>query len=337
MAPSLKSINTNWVYGIVMVYLALAFGWWMILLFRNNQTERHLKKENLELLKQLSTNTKNIEGALSQEIIEANYKTNIYQIYGEGIVFILALGFGLFLISRADRRELDYRSQQKNFLLSITHELKSPLASTKLVLETIKKRNLSKEQTNELIGSALAETDRLGTLVNDMLLAARMEEVYDPVYERINVKNLFNNVMTSIKLKYPQIKWEISEELLEEYIIVDKSGLTSIIINLIENAAKYSNKDSLVRVIYKVFKNKLIIKVADQGIGIPDDEKNKIFDRFYRVGDEKVRKSKGTGIGLYLVKNLVGIYNGSIKVHDNRPKGTIFDVVLPINLPENSN
>jgi signal transduction histidine kinase len=87
-------------------------------------------------------------------------------------------------------------------------------------------------------------------------------------------------------------------------------------------------------VIYKLYNDKILIKVADNGIGIPTPERKKVFERFYRVGTESVRKSKGTGLGLYLVKKLVDTYGGSISIHDNQPKGTIFDVSLPINLPE---
>jgi len=324
-----KSLDTKWIYGLVMVYLSLAFGWWAYMLMLNNDRELQYRLDIFER-DNIYVDTSSPE----YQTILSDYKANYWQIIGEGLVFVITLFFGLYLISRSYKRELEYRAQQKNFLLSITHELRSPLASNKLVLETIKKRELTRTQQLDLVDGALFETERLNTLVSDMLLAVRMEEVYDPVYERTDIEVLFENAIQMMRFKFPNIEWRVSAELKEKIVIVDRTGLMSIFINLLENAAKYSNSKGLVRVIYKEYKDKILIKVADNGIGIPELERKKVFERFYRVGNEAVRKSKGTGLGLYLVKKLIDTYGGSIVIHDNQPKGTIFDVSLPINLPE---
>lgn len=317
-----------------MLYLTLAFGWWAYMLMQSNNADLKNNLLQLSQRKEIPLESDTLKSDPEYIMYLDEYNGNYWQIISEGVVFVLTLFFGLFLLSRSYRRELAYRSQQKNFLLSITHELRSPLASNKLVLETIKKRELPREQQLDLVDGALLETERLNTLVSDMLLAVRMEEVYDPVYERTDIRDLFENVIKVMRFKYPNIEWKISSELNEKDGIVDKTGLTSIFVNLLENAAKYSNREGLVRVIYKLYNDKILIKVADNGIGIPTPERKKVFERFYRVGNESVRKSKGTGLGLYLVKKLVDTYGGSISIHDNQPKGTIFDVSLPINLPE---
>ena len=329
-----KSINTKWIYGIVMVYLTLAFGWWAYMLLQSNKADLKNNLRELSLRKEIPLKSNTIKADPEYLLYIEEYNGNYWQIVSEGLVFVLTLFFGLFLLSRSYRRELEYRTQQKNFLLSITHELRSPLASNKLVLETIKKRDLPRKQQLDLVDGALMETERLNTLVSDMLLAVRMEEVYDPVFERTDILVLFENVIRVMRFKYPKIEWKVSSELIEKEAIVDKTGLISIFVNLLENAAKYSNREGLVRVIYKEYNDKILIKVADNGIGIPTLERKKVFQRFYRVGNEAVRKSKGTGLGLYLVKKLVDTYGGSISIHDNKPKGTIFDVSLPINLPD---
>jgi len=326
--------STKWIYSIVMVYLTAAFGWWALLLMQNNDRELQVQTLLLSQEKGLATDDPDLISSDEYQLILDEHTGNVWQIIGEGLVFLITLFLGLFLLSRSYRRVLDYRSQQKNFLLSITHELRSPLASTKLMLETFRRRELKREQQIDLVDSALVETERLNRLVSDMLLAVRMEEVYDPVFERTDILKLFENIIKTMRIKFPKIEWKISSELIEQEVIVDKTGLTSIITNLLENAAKYSNKEGLVRVVYQEYKDKIIIKVADNGIGIPNEEKAKVFERFYRVGDEAVRKSKGTGLGLYLVKKLVETYGGFIVIQDNTPKGTIFDVTLPINLPE---
>jgi len=318
-----------------MVYLTLAFGWWAYMLMQSNNAELEYHLFQLSQEKNIPLESAALQDDPAYQMHVDEHRGNYWQIISEGLVFVITLFFGLFLLSRSYRRELAYRAQQKNFLLSITHELKSPLASTKLVLETIKKRDLKKDKQQELVDSALIETERLNTLVNDMLLAVRMEEVYEPVFERTDIALLMENILLTMRYKYPDIEWNITSELIEKEVIVDKTGLTSIIINLLENAAKYSNRKGIVRVVYKEYNDIILIKVADQGIGIPELEKKKVFERFYRVGNESVRKSKGTGLGLYLVKKLVDTYGGSIAVHDNKPKGTIFDVSLPINLPTN--
>lgn len=327
-------VKTKWIYTIVMVYLTAAFGWWAYLLLQQNNQELKNQTTFLYQSKGLESSDPAILQLPEYQLLLDEHRGNYWQIIGEGLVFILTLFLGLYLLNRSYQSVLQYRLQQKNFLLSITHELRSPLASTKLVLETIKKRELKREQQIDLVDSALMETERLNRLVNDMLLAVRMEEVYDPVFQRTNIETLFENIIKTMRIKFPKIEWDISSELIEQEVIVDRTGLTSIITNLLENAAKYSNQKGLVRVIYKEYKDKIIIKVADNGIGIPALEKKRVFERFYRVGDEAVRKSKGTGLGLYLVKKLVETYGGRIVILDNVPKGTIFDVTLPINLPE---
>lgn len=318
-----------------MVYLTAAFGWWAYMLMQHNDRELSYATTFLSQEKGLSVDDPTLLASEEYQALLEEHTGNYWQVIGEGLVFLLTLFLGLFLLNKSFQRVFEYRLQQKNFLLSITHELRSPIASTKLMLQTFKRRELDRAQQVDLVDTALVETNRLDKLVSDMLLAVRMEADYDPVYERTDVHKLFENIIKIMRIKFPKIEWKIDAELIEKEVIVDKTGVASIITNLLENAAKYSKKEGLVRVIYKEYKDRLLIKVADNGIGISDIEKKKVFNRFYRVGDEAVRKSKGTGLGLYLVKKLVDTYDGSIMIHDNAPKGTIFDVSLPINLPEN--
>ena len=109
----------------------------------------------------------------------------------------------------------------------------------------------------------------------------------------------------------------------------DKQGLVSLFTNLLENAAKYSGEQAEIKVSQSFHANKFLFEIADNGVGIPSTETRKVFQKFYRVGSEMTRKTKGTGLGLYIVAQMVKLHNGSISIAENVPKGTIFKIVLP--------
>ena len=112
--------------------------------------------------------------------------------------------------------------------------------------------------------------------------------------------------------------------------ILDAIGFTSVITNLIENAIKYSEPDTEVRIKLHSDNSNVFLEVADNGSGIPENEKGKVFDKFYRVGNEDTRKTKGTGLGLYIVQHIVKMHNGKIEVRNNHPSGTVFEIRLPV-------
>ncbi|MCY7409311.1 MAG: sensor histidine kinase [Chitinophagales bacterium] len=102
-----------------------------------------------------------------------------------------------------------------------------------------------------------------------------------------------------------------------------------MITNLIENAIKYSTDQSKIRIDLKEVNEKVVLKIADDGLGIPDSEKKKVFQKFYRIGQEETRKTKGTGLGLFIVEKIMALHKGNVSVSDNLPRGSIFEVTLP--------
>jgi len=191
------------------------------------------------------------------------------------------------------------------------------------------KRDLDKEKTKRLASNALAETDRLNELVDNLLLASKMETAYKPVYEEFDLVELIDNLVHRMTLKYPEsnISFDHNETSLD--LIADKFGLTLVVVNLIENAKKYSFGPAEIKVALSKKEKGIHLQVGDKGIGIDDKDKKKVFDRFYRIGDEQRRKTKGTGLGLYIVNQVISTSKGDIKVLDNTPKGTIIDIFLP--------
>jgi len=264
--------------------------------------------------------------------LQTEYKRQEWMILGESLVFILSIIIGVYLINRGYNKEIDAAQQRRNFLLSITHELKSPIASIKLVLESFIKRVLSTNHINQFSNNALKETDRLNDLVNDLLLAAKVETAYTPNLEKINVTQFLSDIIERLQNKYPSVVFDFRKPNDAVNIHVDKTGLTSVAVNLLENAVKYGiEKSKISTVLRQNGQDQITIEIADNGIGIPNKEKEKIFERFYRVGNEDTRKTKGTGLGLYIVRQIVLAHEGKITVSDNRPQGSIFTISLPSN------
>ena len=259
------------------------------------------------------------------------YQRQEWMILGEALVFIISLIIGVWLINRGYNKEILVANQQRNFLLSITHELKSPLSSIRLILETFQKRDLKQEQKEKFTRSALQETDRLTTLVNDLLLAAKIETSYQPSREPIPLTDSLEDIVSKLKIKYPEAQFTVKSEPADIFMEGDRLGITSTMINLLENALKYSPAPAIVEAMVKANDQNIIIEIADQGFGISDNEKKKVFEKFYRIGSEDTRKSKGTGLGLFIVKEIIKAHRGKIMVLDNQPKGTRFKIVLPSN------
>jgi signal transduction histidine kinase len=253
-------------------------------------------------------------------------------ILGEGAVFILLFFTGAYQLQKTLRKEQKLHEQQKNFLLSVTHELKSPLASIKLYLQTILKRNLDKEQMHSFLNNSLKDIERLDDLVENMLIATRIDNhSYSFPKEEFNLSEVVARVASRLQIHTCSsqiIKLDLEPEIC---VTGDKFALTLVVSNLIENAVKYSPPCEEIKVGLKKTANGISFTVADKGIGIKDEEKARIFEKFYRVGSEDTRKTKGTGLGLYIVKQVLDKHLALIKVKNNRPAGSIFEVTFNSN------
>lgn len=306
--------------------MILAFGWWSFHLWRQNDRafEREQKILELKYPEQHYTNLPDYTAA------ENTWKSGRRMVVAEGLFFTLCLIWGLWVIRRSAFKEVTLARQRRNFLLSITHELKSPIAGMRLVLETLGKRELSKEQRTPLISNGLKDADRLQNLVESLLLAARLEDNWHPMQEPIDFKKLVQDVVDSLKIRFPEAEFRL---LIPEHlppVQADRMGLNSIVQNLLENALKYSPEGAPVEVTAEQASGLFRFRVADQGQGIPDDEKQSVFEKFYRMGNEETRHTTGTGLGLYIVKHVLKAHKGQVKLSNNQPQGTVFEVELPL-------
>jgi|SRR5688572_10600255 len=312
-------------FYLLVLYVLLQFSWWAYLLV---ELYKEVYQQKVELVQITgSTLSATTLAVLSQEL-----KERWVMITGEGVVFMIILIVGIYKTRQAFYKEFALARQQKNFLLSITHEFKSPLAAIKLNLQTIQKRDLEKEQQTSIISRALNETDRIHNLIENALLAARIESHSFQLHkEEFNLTDCIRSTIQSRIIpgdENRKIELRLKEDV---YMKGDPLAISSLILNLLENAEKYSAYNSEIITELTSDKKLATIQIRDMGIGIPDSEKAKIFDKFYRIGNEETRNTKGTGLGLFIVRHIVNFHHGDIKVSDNTPSGTIFKVTLPLN------
>ncbi len=317
--------------SFVLVYMVLAFAWWAVQLWRENDRFFEVSSELLETRyggpKRGVNLTELLATAEYQALVQRRQKHR-RMILAEGIFFTLCLGFGLYVINRSAKREMALARQHRNFMLSITHELKSPLAAIRLTLETLHKRELQREQLEKLCANGLRDAARLQTLVEDLLLAARLEDNWRPVLEPIDVRSIAQDCMANLLVRFPAANITLAIPADLPPAQADKPGLTAVIQNLLENAVKYAPEGAEIQCAVEQTNGILRLRVADQGFGIPDAEKTAIFEKFYRIGNEDTRRTTGTGLGLYIVKQIVQAHGGMITVTDNKPKGTVFVVEM---------
>ncbi len=306
------------VYWILLVYIVAALVWWFIALSMQNAQMARL------LLNELQPAEANFTEKSANIVDAKNRKTAQY--IGEGVTFLALILIGAVFVYRATRRQIRLSQQQQNFMMAVTHELKTPIAIAQLNLETLQKRKLEESLQQKLIANTLQEANRLNTLCNNILLASQLDAgAYTIAKNEINLSDLVSAAVADFKIRFPNRSLEavVQEGI---YIMGEALLLQMLINNLLDNALKYAPKDKEIRIILEAANNKTSLTVADYGPGIAEGERKKIFEKFYRVGNESTRTAKGSGLGLYLCKRIANDHNGEIKVLNNEPVGTIFKV-----------
>lgn len=261
------------------------------------------------------------------EAIENKYHRKVKMYILEGVVMMLLLLWGILSIYRSLRKEISFKKQQSNFLLSITHELKTPLTAVRLYLETLKKRKLNEEQTQSIINNSLDEASRLQDQVENLLLSAQLDSrAYQLQMQSINLTELCQEYIHSFA-KPRNLGNNIHLNLEEQVLLeADPNAIEMILSNLLSNAVKYGGKEVEIYVTLKNLSHEVCLLIEDNGPGISEADRRMLFKKFYRSGDENTRKTKGTGLGLFIVRNLVELQKGRIAVHKRSPNGTSFEI-----------
>ncbi len=250
-----------------------------------------------------------------------------------GTAFFAFVLVGVVMYLTLSVEAINLNRRQSNFIDSITHELKSPLASLKLYLQTLGRRQVSREEQADFVRFMLDDVERLDSLINHLLDAARLEHrVADSDLEDIDVAENLRQCAEVVCLRY-RLPTEVIHLDLEHCIVQARAiDLDLIFRNLIDNAVKYASRDPVVEVSAKHHgMEQCIIQISDNGKGIPPALRRKIFGRFFRRGNELERETKGLGLGLYIVRTLVRRLHGKIQVTDREgAAGTTFAVTLPV-------
>lgn len=310
------------VYWFLLIYIIAALVWWFISLEKQNDLMYAYR------ITELNKDDPGYTQKLFQLSDDRQRKTMQYA--GEGITFLLLILLGAVFVYRATRKQLRLSQQQQNFMMAVTHELKTPIAVTRLNLETLQKRKLDEQQQEKLIVLALDETNRLNLLTNNILVASQLDSGNYIVHkQQVDLSKLVTDAVDDFTKRFR--KRPILNDVEEAIIVEGELMLLQMLVNnLFENALKYSPKDKAIKVSLHATGANALLEVTDEGPGIRAGEKKKIFEKFYRSGDESVRTTKGTGLGLYLCKRIVKDHKGTISVEDRVPTGSIFTVTIPI-------
>ncbi|THU41654.1 GHKL domain-containing protein [Niastella caeni] len=310
------------VYWLLLAYIVIALVWWFIALEKQNHRMADYKISELKMDDPAFQ-------AKYQVITDERHIKDV-QYIGEGAIFLVVILIASIFVYHAVRRQIRLHSQQENFMMAITHELKTPIAIAKLNLETLLKYSLSEEKKQKMLQATLQETNRLNTLASNILVSSQLEGGrYRIAKEDLELSDLVKTAFNDFRNRFPDRQWQ--SEIEPEIDINGDSLLLQILVNnLIENAIKYSPKEGLITCKLHQKNKTILFQVMDEGAGIPDDEKKRIFEKFYRIGNETTRTTKGTGLGLYLCKKIVEDHNGHIKVADNLNRGSTFMVSFTV-------
>jgi two-component system sensor histidine kinase CiaH len=317
--------RTTFIYWMLLFYIIAALAWWFITLEKQNKQISQLQYKSINTDKDSLSVTQPGNKIFT---IDKETKRNTGKYISEGITFLLLILIGAVFVYRSVRRQFNLQQQQQNFMMAVTHELKTPISVAKLNLETLQKYKLDPEKQKKLIRTTLDETARLNFLTNNILTTSQLEAGgTTSSKEELDLSSLLKDCLQDFRNRFPERN--INEEVETDADVKGDALLLQMLINnLLENAIKYSPKESPVTAVLKKTKSGIELHVKDEGPGIADDEKKKVFTKFYRIGNEATRKTQGTGLGLYLCRKIVQSHNGDISVTNNEPHGSNFVVIF---------
>ena len=273
---------------------------------------------------------KNVGEKLSPEIIYDG--TNVFPFVG-GIVLLVGIAFSMSLLFRHLNVQLKLNRLYDNFIANITHELKSPLSSIQLYLETLNARNVPPDKQKEFINMMMKDSYRLKNLIDSILEISALEQKkiahsYNLYEAGQLITKIIDEVIEQFKLSPESIMVEGSPAC---QCVADKNALKIVLNNLVDNAIKYSTGPVRILIKLSCTSNKFVMEFSDKGIGIPAGGLKKIFNKFYRIYDKNIPTVKGTGLGLYWVKEIIKTHGGKISAaSEGAGKGSVFRIELPV-------
>ena len=308
------------IYWVFLTYMIAAFIWWYVSLEKQNNEIAAIKFQSIQI------NDPSLKA--KTHAIQDFQLRKTKQFIGEGLTILVLFLLGAIYVYRSLKKQLRYADQQQNFMMAVTHELKTPIAISHLNIETLLKRDLDSTQQLKLLEATLKETKRLDSLSTNILLTAQLDMgQYEANKQLVNVSELLRQNIKSFQERYPS---RICNTMVEDAMEIQGEPLLIqlLINNLIDNANKYAPVTEPIYIHLQSHQNMIQLIVKDQGPGIAAADKNKVFEKFFRVGAETTRTTKGSGLGLYLCKRITEFHNATIQLTTNTPTGSIFTVTF---------
>jgi len=287
--------------------------------------------EKVDMAKELGASQNYIAHVHAQEI------SRQIMVGLEGVFFLLLVGFGIWLIYRTLVKSEELKFHQQNFLMAVTHELKTPLASIKIYLDTLISPKISEDQKKLILPRMKEDANRLEKLVEKILEAGKFERSgYHLNKEIIDFSRLVEQNLDKLKHYPSQTPLEINKITFQPNIHFygDTNALNRSIEAILENCLKYNDKE-IIKLTVELYKkdNYIFLNIGDNGIGLTSKDTSQIFNRFYRGSQEINRSNPGSGLGLYLCREIIKAHDGVIAVFS---KGVGKGVKFKIKLKENN-
>ena len=271
-----------------------------------------------------------LKGKTIEELVKARTNQNLILIAGITILIVI----GIWLVFRNIKKEIQLAQLKSDFVSNVSHELRTPLSLISMFAETLEMgRVKSEEKKNEYYSIIQSETSRLSSIVNKVLNFSRMEagkRTYHPV--KSNLNDIIQNIFSTYRfhLQNNGFEFEFKQGPNIPLINIDPEAISEAVINLVDNAVKYSDDKKVVLLKTGKENSFVYVEVEDKGIGIPETYQKKIFEKFYRISTGPIHNTKGTGLGLSLVKQIVEAHKGKIKLTSSQGKGSCFRLLFPV-------
>lgn len=254
-----------------------------------------------------------------------------------GVIFLVAICIGLLMLGVKLVREVDFSQKQSNFIAGVTHEFKSPLAAIRLSVETVITRDMSAADRQRFLEGVLEDVDRLSRLVDNVLAAGKID------LHRLDLHRVHQDLNAFLRqyhaerqraLAIHKVSWTLDLQG-EAPIVMDTVAMRIALDNLIENAIKYTEGPREITLEGRAEGGAAVLRVRDKGIGVHPDDARAVFDRFQRGQHQPRRRVPGTGLGLFLVENIVRGHGGTVRlISAGVGKGTTAEIRIPLHRPE---
>ncbi|MBN1482070.1 GHKL domain-containing protein [candidate division KSB1 bacterium] len=271
-----------------------------------------------------------MSGTTLNRIVRERSRYNLISLILVNVVFIV----GLVYVIRNVWKEMELAKIKSNLVANVSHEIRTPVALIRMYAETLEMGRIVDEgKKNKYYKTILAETVRLTHLINNMLDFSKIESKKKEYRMSMNdMRAILKHVLDMYHYNFEQQGFHIEQHIADDlpHIYVDSEAVTQATINLLDNAMKYSQEEKRIAVTLAQQGQHIVLSVKDHGIGIPESEHKKIFEKFYRVGDSLVHDTKGSGLGLSLVAHIMKVHNGKVTLKSKPGQGSTFSLIFPI-------